>query len=584
MTTQRTFRLNDQNEHNPPRTSLGAPLILKFGSSVLQREADIPKVVAAIYQEHRRLRPIIAVVSAVGDATNQLDEQARRLSSEPDEESYAKLLATGEEHAVAVVLLGLQDCGLSAAGLSPEELGITTNGPRLDASPDALNDEGIHQHLAEKPILVVPGFVGLHASGGYSLLGRGGSDLTALFLAHRLKGECRLVKDVCGWFESDPHAPKAGRPPRRYSQLSFAEGEANRAPIVQQKAVRAAASWRQPFRVTSIDHSLGTWVGELETQLAPTPPSAPTKVALAGLGTVGLAVLQRLLALPKQFTVTGILVHNLKKKRPRWVPTKLLVSTGQALVQSRPDVVVELTGDTTLGLDLLTRCAQARCHAITANKELVAKQGLALQKAFANAERSLHFSAAVGGVVPAVEAVRSLRDQGITRIEGVLNGTTNFVLNELARGNSWDSAIARARQLGLAERDLDLDFSGRDAAYKIAILARETWGEDLSQKLIPLKQLQSDADDQATPRRQVAVAARGPKETRASVDLVPIQPGSFLEHIPGAGNVLLIELRSGSRILIKGAGAGGIPTATSVLADLMDVALILRSRTQEVRS
>ncbi|MDF1836353.1 MAG: homoserine dehydrogenase, partial [Planctomycetota bacterium] len=186
--------------------------VLKFGSSVLRSVEDLPSVVHGIYGEWRRGRRVIAVVSALGSTTDDLLAQARELEVDPDPRHLAQLLATGENTSGALLTLALQRAGVPARSVGPGDIGLVSQGGHLDAHPVGLDVHALRNQLKTIPVLVLPGFVSHRSDGDLALLGRGGSDLTAIHLAGCLAKSaesvrCLLVKDVPGLFEWDPAGP-----------------------------------------------------------------------------------------------------------------------------------------------------------------------------------------------------------------------------------------------------------------------------------------------------------------------------------------------------------------------------------------
>ncbi|HTF91120.1 MAG TPA: hypothetical protein VK843_22080, partial [Planctomycetota bacterium] len=282
--------------------------VLKFGSSVLSSRRDISQALHEIYRELRDGVRVVAVVSALGRTTNRLLASARRTGPRPDPAALALLLATGEAQSVALLALALERAGISAEVLDPARIGLRTRGPLLDADPIDLDVEVVRLALREKAVVVIPGFVGSDAQGRTSLLGRGGSDLSALFLAQRLGASCRLIKDVPGVFDRDP-AQEAGSA-RRFAVLDWDDAIAVGGRIVQEKALRFAREQGLEFEVGALESTDTTLIGRGPSRFA--PPSASTKklkVALLGLGTVGLGVFRELARFPDRFEVVDVLVR-----------------------------------------------------------------------------------------------------------------------------------------------------------------------------------------------------------------------------------------------------------------------------------
>jgi homoserine dehydrogenase len=240
--------------------------VLKFGSSVLRSDTDLPAAVQEIYRWWRNGDQVIAVVSAFGNTTDELTKRAYEACDEPDDTLIATLLATGEAASSALLGLALKKAGIPTTVLDAESAGLQTVGPTLDANLIAVDSERLCTALDEG-VVVLPGFVGRASNGQTTLLGRGGSDLTALFLAERLGGICRLVKDVDGLYTSDPNAC-TGKKATRFSEVSYATARCVGGPVVQLKAVDFAERHGQIFIVSSIGSSDATVIGPCSDRLA----------------------------------------------------------------------------------------------------------------------------------------------------------------------------------------------------------------------------------------------------------------------------------------------------------------------------
>jgi len=240
--------------------------VLKLGGSVLTGGDAVFRAVREIDAEVRRNRRVVAVVSAEWGATDGLERLARRFAAEAETSAYAALLATGEARSAACLALALESCGVSTELLEAHRLGLRTQGPRHEAEPVAVASV-LREALHERCAVVVPGFVGLRPDGSTTLLGRGGTDLTAVFLAHHLGAEsCRLLKGVDGWYTSDPER-RAGPAPRRFAVLHWDDAVRFGAPVVQERAVRLARRLGRPFEVRAPGSSAGTRVGPWPSRL-----------------------------------------------------------------------------------------------------------------------------------------------------------------------------------------------------------------------------------------------------------------------------------------------------------------------------
>ena len=247
--------------------------VLKFGSSVLAGPQDYPVVAEMIGRKVARGRVVVAVVSAMGDTTDSLLAAARSVATALPDRLMGALLATGEEASVALLTLALAGRGVRAVGFNTWRLPVRTQGSLCDADPVAVDAAQIRATLASHDAVVFPGFVGVDLTGVPSLLGRGGSDLTALFLGDALgAAEVRLVKDVDGIFPVDPRRrgpgphlsdgpgarPAEGQTP--CSQLTWAQARTIGGGVVQSKAIDFAERRKLDFRVTGLTGQ-GTRVG-----------------------------------------------------------------------------------------------------------------------------------------------------------------------------------------------------------------------------------------------------------------------------------------------------------------------------------
>jgi homoserine dehydrogenase len=529
-------------------------IVLKFGSSVLRDENDLPTVVHEIYRWWREGFQVVAVVSAFGDTTNELSQRAHSVCDQPSDTFVATLLATGEAASSALLGLALKRSGIPVTVFDAERAGLGTDGPTLDAHLVSVDSASLLAALREG-VVVLPGFVGRGQSGQTTLLGRGGSDLTALFLAQRLNGECRLIKDVDGLYTSDPNRATSAA---RVVRVSYATATRVGGAVVQRKAIDFAERHRLKFTVSSVASSCATEIGPHADSITLSKTKAePLRVALLGCGTVGGGVYQRLAALPEFFEVVGVGTRDTGKL--------------EALVEGPVDVVVELLGGEEPARKLISKALRLGRDVVTANKALLATDIASLQKLGSTNGVSLKYSAAVGGVVPALETIEHARYEGpLQSISGVLNGTTNFILDQLAQGRSLPETLTSAKQRGYAERDPQLDLDGTDAAQKLILLARAAFDVDLPLTSIYRQGIENLQHTKKT-TRLVAECRREANGFTATVSPVELPLDHPLAHVSGVENRLLIQSQTGKCWDISGDGAGRWPTTEAVLADLFDL-------------
>jgi len=551
--------------------------VLKFGSSVLRSEADLPSAVHEIYCHWRAGAQVIAVVSALGDTTDQLMRRAESWCQQPDRSALAALLATGESASSALLGLALNRSGIPSRVLDPVQAGLRTAGSKLDADPIAVDAARL---LAEsrRAVVVLPGFVGRDERGDTTLLGRGGSDFSALFLAHHLRGTCILLKDVAGLYTSDPACLTVRA--LRFKQASYEAAMRLGGSVVQQKAVRFASANKLRFTITKIGATASTEIGPFADRLDISGTSLdPIRVALLGCGTVGGGVFQRLMALPELFTVTGVGTRTPNRARAAGVPHHLITSDLEALIDKRCDLVIELIGGIKRAAELTKRALRLGRDVVSANKALLARGGHDLEALAADNGTKLRYSAAVGGVLPALETIRRARASGPLRgFSGVLNGTTNFVLDRMVAGESMSAAVQAAQEQGYAEAHPQTDLEGIDAAEKVILLARAAFDVNLPLHAIARKGLEGlnskilrTAQEQGKAVRLVAECRRSSQRVEASVKPVDLPLSHPLAQVSGAENRLLIQPEVGEPWVVSGTGAGRWPTTEAVIADLFDI-------------
>jgi len=552
--------------------------VLKFGSSILRDVHAVPAAVHEIYRHVQEGQTVVAVVSALMGETDRLLEMARALDEEADPWRIAEFLSTGERQSALLLSMALERSGLTCAVIEPASIELRAEGDPLDSDPVSLDAESLHRQLSSIQVVVLPGFYAIDEAGRTVLLGRGGSDDTALFIARELGAACRLVKDVGGIFERDPAVP--GPAPRRYANIHWDEALGVAGKLVQPKAIRYARTHNLSFEVSALNTPTGSIVGPGPTRLVDGPGTVqgPMTVALFGLGTVGYGVYRALSAHPEAFDIVGVAVRERAKRRDG-VPERLLTDNIDDLLAREADLAIDvLAGDGPSGY-VIEQALQAGRDAITANKEVMAARGVELEELAHRNGRLLRCSASVGGSLPAIETVRRISANGrVISIEGVLNGTCNFILDSLAAGVPFDVALADAQRLGFAESDPSFDLSGRDAASKLRILARHAFGIDLADTEMEVVGITGIDHEQASEARhsgeEIRLVARCEQTAEgytAAVRPVRLPAEDPLAQVRGANNLLRLRLEAGDTVVVTGRGAGRWPTSESVFADVMEI-------------
>jgi homoserine dehydrogenase len=242
------------------------------------------------------------------------------------------------------------------------------------------------------------------------------------------------------------------------------------------------------------------------------------------------------------------------------------------------DLVVEVMGGIDPARDYVLRAMAAGRHVVTANKQLLSQHGEELWAAAREHSVQLRFEAAVAGVVPVIRLLQeSLAAAHVERLHGIVNGTTNFILGEMAaHGLSYEQALAEAQRLGYAEADPSEDVNGRDAAAKMAILARLAFDTP-----VHLDQVRYEGIEQVTPDEMeyardlglglklIGTAERIDSGLSVRVHPAFLYPGHPLASVAGPFNAVTVEAPDITEITISGPGAGGPQTASAVLGDVI---------------
>jgi len=326
---------------------------------------------------------------------------------------------------------------------------------------------------------------------------------------------------------------------------------------------------------------------------APSSRSAhPLRIAIFGFGTVGSSVARILVeSKPLGLELTHIFNRGVARKRVDWVPSSVVWSEDlDAVLASNVDVVVELAGGLDPAGTWVRRALEAGKSVVTANKKLIAFHGIDLERLAAAGGGHLKYGAAVAGGIPVIPGLeQGLAGDRIERLEGILNGTCNFILSKMETGAEYAPVLAEAQAKGYAEADPTEDVGGFDARAKLAILMRLALRVQVDpEEIVPRPITAITAVDFSYARdlgctiRQIARAEQGEGHLAAAVGPMLVALRSPLAWSQGTENMVIASGHYGGDVVFSGHGAGGHPTAVAVVSDLL--ALAHGSRRVEIPS
>ena len=317
---------------------------------------------------------------------------------------------------------------------------------------------------------------------------------------------------------------------------------------------------------------------------------APLRIAIAGIGTVGTGaarLLRQNAALlarrgGRPLVLAAISARDAKRRREvdlsgaRWYDDAVAMARDPEI-----DVVVELIGGEAVAREVVATALAHGKHVVTANKALLAHHGTALARQAEESGLALGFEAAVAGGIPILKALREgLGANNVARIYGILNGTCNFILTTMREtGREFREVLAEAQRLGYAEADPSFDIDGVDAAHKLALLAAVAFGHEVNfagvhvEGIRHVSALDIEFAEELGYRIKLLGVARPTEhglEQRVHACMVPRR--TPIAQVDGVFNAVMVEGDFVGRVMLEGRGAGAEPTASAVIADLLDIA------------
>ncbi|MDR1568264.1 MAG: homoserine dehydrogenase [Streptococcaceae bacterium] len=325
------------------------------------------------------------------------------------------------------------------------------------------------------------------------------------------------------------------------------------------------------------------------------------KIGLLGLGTVGGGVPKILEAQAEKIKQsTGVeivvakgLVRDEAEKALRKTQFEIELTTNydDIVEDEEIDIIIELIGKLEPARTFISRALKAGKHVVTANKDLLAQHGLELIELAGKNKVDLYYEASVAGGIPILRTLaNSLADDGITKVQGIVNGTTNYMLTKMVEeGQSYEEALAKAQELGFAESDPTNDVDGIDAAYKMVILTQFAYGMNIQLEDVARRGIRHVSIDDVKMGQKLGYVIKLVGETSLLSDgvaaevapmLVPVQHP--LAAIKNEMNAVFVESMGIGESMYYGPGAGSLPTATSIVADVVQIAKNIQSDTTGV--
>ncbi|WP_243290429.1 homoserine dehydrogenase [Bacillus sp. FJAT-47783] len=312
-------------------------------------------------------------------------------------------------------------------------------------------------------------------------------------------------------------------------------------------------------------------------------------VGLLGLGTVGTGVvkivedhqdkLMHLIGCPVQ--IKKILVQDIQKQRKVDIDQSLLTTNPLEVIEDHEiDVIIEVMGGVEKTKDYLLEALKRKKHVVTANKDLMAVYGTDLLKTATENGCDLFYEASVAGGIPILRSlVDGLASDLITKMMGIVNGTTNFILTKMSKfGSPYEEVLKEAQELGYAEADPTADVEGLDAARKMAILARLGFSMEVDLEDVSVKGISSVTEEDINYSKRlgytmklIGIAERSGEKVEVSVQPTLLPDSHPLSSVNDEFNAVYVYGKAVGETMFYGPGAGSLPTATAVVSDLVGV-------------
>ncbi len=300
------------------------------------------------------------------------------------------------------------------------------------------------------------------------------------------------------------------------------------------------------------------------------------KIAILGYGTIGKGVFE--IALNNPYLNVIKILERPEKFDKQYID--LFTSDIDEIINNPEiELVVEVLGGYNFAVECIRKCLRNKKHVVTANKEVIAKDIDTLLKLASDNNVKLAYEASVGGGIPIIKNLKEIKEVSkITKITGILNGTTNYILTKMTEGSSFEEALLDAKKKGFAEADPTADLEGYDMMRKIAILSDLAWDTYIDiEKIIHegIKNITLDMVNKAKNNNQVIKFVSEAKlvDNQVYIEVKPkyFSDKHFFASVNNEFNAVILETNPNDTLIFIGKGAGSLPTASAVVADIIDI-------------
>lgn len=453
-------------------------VVLKFDRSVLVSPDDNTHAVHQVYRYLREAYRVLVVVSSIGSIADVLSYPALQSVEQddliPSAANFVELIASGETASACLLTLALERVGIKAKKLSHHC--VKTTASLLNAEPVRMSSDLILSLFESYSVLVLPGVLGCDEANRTTLLGRQGADSMALFVAWTLQASSCIFFVNAQTLEAKTNLD----PPlqwNNYQQINFSDALQSSSGLIQHKALKFAQTKSWPFQLQSLANGQEIVIGSEPsvTKKSLLEPQ-PLRVALLGLGAVGLQLYSLLMDSPQCFEVIGILVDDVARSTFGAIPSNLFSADWSTLLAQGCDVVIDLAEGVSSVELLLEQALKQNCQVVTCDQAMMLLHGVVLSGLAKQHGVELRLASSLAWVASIVDFERNSPEHA--RLSAVFGGAYTLIADQLRLGHSWAYAVALAQQFGLMGRQATPDLYHADVTKQAILLSRTVFGRD----------------------------------------------------------------------------------------------------------